>query len=195
LVVTADALSVVTIDLLERIGFPYILGKEWSPENDPRLLSLEQARERTVERLTIVAQRLAEAGDVRRALLIDGQVDTFESEDLPMATYTPDLGLLTAKDGTPQLERPMADVRQEVSWLVDQLRPDPIAVNEYGTPTTAGAPHPAEYRWGYLFDSGDDTASAWDRRFAEGSWLRRIFDRAEKEIRAIFGLEAPATPG
>ncbi|MEU1284489.1 hypothetical protein [Kitasatospora sp. NPDC005856] len=182
---TADALSFVAVDLLERTGFPETLREE-----DPRLQSLALARERTVERLTGIAQRLAEAGDSQRAFLIDGQLEFFLSPDLPMAIYAPTLDLLETKDGIAWLDRPLSPMRDEVGWIVDQLRPDPIAVNEYGEPATPGAPNPAEYRWGGLLDDGEEGALAWDQRFSPGSWLRRIFDRAGKDLPARFGLES-----
>jgi hypothetical protein len=83
LLATADALSFVTTDLLERLGFPTTLEEEWSGENDPSIQSLERTRERTVERLAGIAERLADAGDINRAFALDAQMDSFES-DQPM---------------------------------------------------------------------------------------------------------------
>jgi hypothetical protein len=189
LLVTADALSFVTTDLLERIGFPDVLGEEWSPDDDLAIRSLSEARERAVERIAGIAERLADAGDIERAFALDTQVDAFVSNQ-PMTTYTPDLGVFRTSEGVTLIgKRALADVRTEVGWIVDQLRPDPVHVNEYGVPTSPGAPHPAEYRWGRLFGPEDDPATAWERRYAAGSWLRAIFERAERELPAMFGLD------
>jgi hypothetical protein len=53
-----------------------------------------------------------------------------------MTTYTPDLGEFRTREGVTVVfgKRPLDDARQEVGWLADQLRPDPIKVNEYGNP-------------------------------------------------------------
>jgi hypothetical protein len=89
--------------------------------------------------------------------------------------------------------RALDEVRREVAWLLDQLRPDTVIVNEYGEPTSPGTPHPAVYRWGPLL-AGEDPSSAWNQRFCAGSWLRRIFDTSAEELPAWFGIKSPAQP-
>jgi hypothetical protein len=194
LLATADALSFVTTDLLERMGFPESLGPESNSEIDPVLESLEQARERTVDRLASIAERLADAGDIERAFALDTKVDAFHS-DTGMAAYMPDLGeFKTREDVSLFGPRTLSQVRLEVAWLVDQLRPDRVTVNEYGVPTKLGAPDAAEYRWGPLLGAGDDPSTAWAERFASGSWVRRIFETAAGELPAMFGLGASERP-
>jgi hypothetical protein len=189
LLVTADALSFVATDLLERIGFPASHGKGWSPENDPAIQSLQEVRVRTVQRLASIAERLADAGDIHRAFAVDTQVDAFESNQ-PMTTSTPDLGEFRTRAGVPMIgKRSLSDTQQEVGWLVDQLRPDPVTGNEYGVPVSPQTATALEYRWGRLFKPGENQSTVWDHRFASGSWLRSIFDRASKELPAMFGLK------
>jgi hypothetical protein len=191
---TADALSFVTTDLLKRLGFPTTLEEEWSGENDPSIQSLERTRERTVERLAGIAERLADAGDINRAFALDAQMDSFES-DQPMTTYTPDLGEFRTREGVTVVfsKRPLDDARQEVGWLADQLRPDPIKVNEYGNPVPPGERDASRYRWGLLFKLNEDPATAWNQRFDSGSWLRRIFATASRELPVVFGLKVSDT--
>jgi hypothetical protein len=108
-----------------------------------------------------------------------------------MTTYTPDLGEFRTGEGEKIFgKRPLNDEQQEVGWLVDQLRPDPVKVNEYGDPTRPSKRGAAEYRWGRLLKPNEDPATAWSQRFASGSWLRRIFDTASRELPVMFGLKA-----
>ncbi|MGW2288561.1 hypothetical protein [Streptomyces phaeochromogenes] len=191
----ADALSFVATDLLERTSFREILTEEGQRQNPAAWQSVQEslrlieiARERAVERLEGVAQRLAQAGDSQRALRIDGQVEALVLPDFFMWVYAPTLDRLETRDGETELDRPLSSVRTEVAWIVDQLRPDPIAANEYGEPAVANAPEHAVYRWSHLFDVHEGAEGAWDRRFSQGSWLRRIFARAGTDLRARFGL-------
>ncbi|MEV0602157.1 hypothetical protein AB0I82_23005 [Streptomyces sp. NPDC050315] len=197
---TVDALSFIATDLLERTRLPEILMEDEQDEDPEARLSAQQSlqsisveRERTVDRLAGVAQRLAEAGDSQRAFLIDGQVDLLLSPDLPVGIYAPTLEPLETIEGITLFgRRPLSPLRDEVAWIVDQLRPDPITVNEYGAPIASGAPEPAKYRWSHLFDAHDEPEGMWEQRFTQNSWLRRIFARAASELPALYGLNSPA---
>jgi hypothetical protein len=184
----------VATDLLERVGFPTSrFGEEWSAENDPHLESLLSARERITNRLAGIAQRLAEAGDIDRAFALDGKVDAL-STGRAMSAYMPGMGEFRTREDVVLIgPRSLDWVRDQIAWLVDQVRPSPVLVNEFGRPTSSAAPEPTIYRWGRLLVDSDDPSHAWDQRFAAGSWLRRIFDTASKELPRMFGIEASGT--
>jgi hypothetical protein len=161
---------------------------EWRLQTAERFQSPQQTRGRVIERLTDIAQRLAEAGDLERAFVLDGQIDTLKSGG--MGIYSPNLGVFRTKDEITHIgPRALSGPRTEVGWLVDQLRADRIDVTEDGTPIKLGAPDPSEYRWGALFEAGDSPSTAWDERFVPDSWIRRTFDRAAKELPVMFGIE------
>jgi hypothetical protein len=86
---------------------------------------------------------------------------------------------------------PFAAIRSVTSWLIDQLRPDALAVDSDGEPIRRPAPDAASYRWSPLFVNAPDHGSAaWDERFAEASWFRsETLDVAARDVPAMFGLE------
>jgi hypothetical protein len=180
LLAVADAICFVAIDLLGRLEYPDTLGEERPAEIDSLIQELQEVRDRAVRRLPYLADLLAGAGDIDRALTVNMQVDALESRG-KMPTYIPD-------------EFRMSYEACQVGWLTDQLRRDPVVkVNEYGVPLSPCAQDASDYRWCQLFTVNEDRSIAWNQRFASGSWLRSIFDRARRELPGLYGLETPDT--
>ncbi len=190
----ADALLFVSTDLAERMEVVDRADAQGLAGIERSFQSVERVHERTVERLIGIADRLAADGDIERAFALDNQADALQSDSVPVA-YVPDLGAFVPLDGRIHVgKRMFSDVRSQVGWLVDQLRADPVTVNEYGVPISPDAPHAAVYRWGPLFGVGDDPSAAWEQRFSSDSWLRRIFETSREELSAIFGVQSRASP-
>jgi hypothetical protein len=140
--------------------------------------SLEDTWAETVDRLRTTAERLSDAGDIGRAIRLDESF--YALKRLRTRAYVPD--------------RYGGFFDEDAAWLVDQLRDRPLALNSHGDPLESGAPPPESYRWGVLFNEGDDPSAALGACFVEGSWFRRILLTAGREIRPVFGV-APGTEG
>jgi hypothetical protein len=182
LLASIDLVSYITFDLLERsaggqtINTEEQQGESVQTEADRAAAEelLHEERQRVVDRLAGVAQRFAEMGNVPRAFALDGQVEAFVRGKMP--TYAPPPG-----DTVP--DNPYL---KELRWLVDQLRDDAIAVNEYGQPVHSPVPDPYAYRWGLLCESTGHAKSLWEQRYDANSWLQRLSVQARTELRARF---------
>lgn len=180
LLANIDLVSYVTFDLLLRLADEQSMNtadetgaasEDEADRPDPVELLLEE-KHFVVDRLAGMAQRFAELGDVTRALALDRQVEALRRGKMP--TYAP-----------PQSETvPDNPYLEELRWLVDQLRDDGIAVNEYGEPVHLPAPDPYAYRWGLLSEPAGEAKSLWEHRYDADSWLERLSEQSRSELSA-----------
>jgi len=178
ILVTADAAVWVASDLMDRLSPP--------DDSDSKFGSAIEAvhgRRRTaIERLTEIVERQNEIGDWESATetaTIARALYTLDTR----RTYTVVLDAYVRREDDVDIigGRPFDFMRSEVSYFVDYLRPDGIEVDQFGEPREVDPPPAAAYRWGRLLRPKDDTAAAWETRFAGDSWFRRVMQRARDE--------------
>jgi hypothetical protein len=164
-----DAIYDVGCDLAQRFEF----------ELDYEGREFVEGRSRTIDRLSGVAQRLSESGNARAAAELDTQVEHLLYGT--MISYMPKLSLFGNQDYEviiPYGRSSLEELRREFLWLTAQLRTHKISVNQDGDPIRDGSESAEEYRWGLLFSPSDNIHTAWDDRFQNNSWFRRLLTLA-----------------
>lgn len=186
--IRVDAFISVSIDLLNRKGFPQDQGEQWSAEEDSRFRSLATTTQWTLDWLANLVQRLLELDDAEHAFALDSLVRALQFGETPTYGAGGRYEVISPWRDRRGVERlglpyPLSNIRQVAGWLVDRLRDDAILVDRWGEPTVK-APAPVIYRWGSLLGKDDD-ATSWDCRFGQGSWFRHTLDAAAQEWREI----------
>lgn len=162
----ADAIYFTASDLSERF--------EYQPGNEDveRILTAER---RTILRLNGIAQRLSESGNAAAAARLDAQAELLQFQQA--ASYVPRLSPWGNEYADTVImigESPLRTLRREFAWLTAELRERKIRVDRDGDPIGVEPLSGAEYRWGLLFSVSDDPRTAWDDRFKDDSWFRRL---------------------
>jgi hypothetical protein len=176
--VTVDAAIWIASDLLDRLTPP----DPAHPLPDGILDRLHERRRTAVLELVGIAERQHEMGYADDA---DGTTDLVRAlyaTDVPKAYTVPLDSYTRLEDGVEIIGgRPFEFARSEVSYIVDHLRPDRISVNGFGEPRELDPLPASRYRWGRLLETSDDASTAWQQRFAENSWFRRVMQRGHDE--------------
>ena len=165
-----DATGSVAADLIERLTPEVDEDGRLAEELKELMTPVTGLMEGTLSRLSLIAERLAEAGDTARAFQLDSVVDAMRAPG-QLQAYLPRLDeLVRASDGLPIIgpgARQLNWARQLVGWIGDHLRSDPIPVGEDGTPQAPTSISAVIYRWGPLFlGPSDNRATVWERRYA-----------------------------
>jgi hypothetical protein len=168
-----DAIYDVGYDLARMFGWPL----------DYRDSYFAEERDRTIDRLSGVAQRLSESGNAAAAARLDEQVEYLRFRN--MVSYMPELPLSLNQDDDEIVvigEGGSGPLRRELLWLTAELREHKIVVDRDGDPVQGESESAEQYRWGPLFSSSDNIITAWDDRFRNNSWFRRLMDLAPSEL-------------
>lgn len=178
MLVTADAAVWVASDVIDRLA-----ELDESDDQFARAMDTTHARRRdAIIQLAEIARRLTEIGETASASEATIVAKALSNAE-PAPSYMVILdSYVRGDDGNDYIgDRPYGFMRHEVSWFVDLLRPDVIELDGFGEPRGVDPPSAAVYRWGRLLTPDDGTDQIWETRFAEGSWFRRVMQRAHDD--------------
>jgi hypothetical protein len=173
-------LELARTDAIFDVAYHLALAFGW--ELDYRDPYLSEELDRTIERLSGVAQRLSESGNATAAANIDSQVESLRYG--AMISYIPEVPL-SPNQGNEVIIVPLGDsdpVHDALLWLTSELREHKVVVDRNGDPVQGKSESAEQYRWGPLFSASDNVSTAWDDRFRDNSWFRRLMDFASSGL-------------